>query len=164
MKEINNLPCRCFGTFPDHPKDCCNPMRDDYQIATDENGCEYLVKVGEHDQYAEIQSYSDAVNFDRILERIALGDTSMLRPVSDSNFFDTSVLPDSPFEVIKFKQENIERFNQLPEDVRKLFNNDVAVFYDSIVNRSIDSIMENYGKQVGSNQSDDTKNNGGDNK
>lgn len=164
MKEIKNLPCRCFGVIPDSPKDCYNPMRDDYEISTDENGSEFLVKVGEHDQYAEIQSYADAVNFDRILERIALGDTSMLRPVSDNNFYDTSVLPDTPFEVIKFKQDNIERFNNLPEDVRKLFNNDVSLFYNSVVNKTIDNILENYGKQNGSPEPGDSANNGGDNK
>lgn len=160
MKK-ENLSCRHFSCQESNPIKC-SEMRSDYEIATDENGCEYLVKIGEHNQYEEVQSYADAVNFDRILERIALGDNSMLRTITDANFFDTSVLPDSPFEVIKLKQNNLEKFNQLPQDVRALFDNNPEVFYDSIINKSIDSILENYSKQNSINQSNNQSDNGGD--
>lgn len=161
MKENKKLPGRCFSAGLHVPMKSFQ-IREDFEIATDENGCEYLVKIGEHNQYDEVQSYADAVNFDRILERIALGDTSMLRPITDANFFDSSVLPDSPFEVIKLKQNNLEKFNQLPSDVRALFDNRPEVFYDSIINKSIDSIMENFNKQNSTSESNNNTNNGGD--
>lgn len=161
MKEIKKLPGRCFSAGLHVPMKSFQ-IREDFEIATDENGCEYLVKIGEHNQYDEVQSYADAVNFDRILERIALGDTSMLRPITDANFFDSSVLPDSPFEVIKLKQNNLEKFSQLPSDVRALFDNSPEVFYDSIINKSIDSIMENFNKQNSTSESNNNTNNGGD--
>lgn len=164
MTKNNITSLRCFSRKISKPIDCSNPMRPDYQIATDDNGCEYLVKIGDHNQYEEIQSYSDAVNFDRILERIALGDTSMLRPITDANFYDSSVLPDSPFEIIKLKNDNIEKFNQLPSDIRALFNNNVQEFYNSIVDKSIDGILENYSKQKSTDNSNNSTDNGGANK
>lgn len=151
--KINN---RIFTRKDTQPLDNFPKERIDYEIAVDENGVEYLVEVGKHNQYDEVQSYYDSVKIDKLLERIALGDTSMLRNIDDTNYVNTVDLPTTPFEVINLKQSNIEKFNELDPKIKAVFDNDIQKFATAIIDQSFDKVIDNLKQGNGNNSGTDT--------
>uniref|UniRef100_A0AAU8AZ96 Internal scaffolding protein n=1 Tax=Dulem virus 202 TaxID=3145679 RepID=A0AAU8AZ96_9VIRU len=106
------------------PKRASNPGSEwetEYKERYDENGHPYLVETGKVNVYEKIQSYRDECEIQSILSRYAAGDqTVMNRP---GYYIDTTVLPTSYTEYFNLMQEQKEKFNSLPLNIRKKFNN-----------------------------------------
>ena len=68
-----------------------NGMQDEYGYELNKKGIKELVKTGEKNLYAEIQSYAEEVKIENILKRAAIGDMTDFRP--DGIYQDISEIP-----------------------------------------------------------------------
>lgn len=135
-----------------------SPIRKVYREDIDENGHLSLIEDGEYNESEEINSYYDSVKLDKILERIAYGDTSILRPSSTLQYGDVD-LPRDPFEVIALKKESERKFNELPDEIKAIYNNDISAFASDLVSKGIYEIARKYNETRKSDVGTDTASN-----
>lgn len=98
-----------------------NIMEPQYRERYDENGNAYLEQVGEINTYEKIQSYRDEVDPMSILARYAAGDTTVM--ANPGWYIDTSKLPANYIEWRNLMNEQKEKFETLPLEIRNKFNN-----------------------------------------
>lgn len=96
-----------------------NIMEPQYKERYDEKGTAYLEKVGEVNVYEKIQSYRDECDIMSILSRYAAGDQTVL--ATPGWYIDTSKLPNSYTEYMNLMNEQREKFEQLPLNIRAAF-------------------------------------------
>lgn len=115
-------------------------MANDYQIRIDENGHKRLFKTGEHNQYNEIQKYTDEVDIGLILKRYEAGDTEVLERIK-AQYADLTKAPKSLKEaqdkIIQIKSE----FYQLPVEKRKEFDNSPEKYVQEYGNKRWQAIV-----------------------
>lgn len=99
-----------------HPGNIIEP---EYKERYDENGHAYLEKVGEVNTYEKIQSYREECDVMAIMSRYAAGDESVL--ATPGYYIDTSKLPKTYTEWLNMMNEQREKFDQLPLDIRQKF-------------------------------------------
>lgn len=103
-----------------------NRMEIEYRERYTETGHPYLVKTGERDNYAAIQSYKDECDINLILQRYAAGDTSMIRP--GGQYIDATEIPTSYHEIFNVLQSQKEKFDLLPVEIKQKFDNSFEVW------------------------------------
>lgn len=103
------------------PNEPGNIMEPQYKERYDENGNTYLEQVGEINTYEKIQSYKDEVDPMSILARYAAGDTTVM--ANPGWYIDTSKLPKNYIEWRNLMNEQKEKFDALPLEIRNKFNN-----------------------------------------
>lgn len=103
------------------PNEPGNILEPQYKERYDENGNAYLEQVGEINTYEKIQSYRDEVDPMSILARYAAGDTTVM--ANPGWYIDTSKLPTNYIEWRNLMNEQKEKFNALPLEIRNKFNN-----------------------------------------
>lgn len=103
---------------PNNPGKIMEPQ---YKERYDENGNAYLEQVGEINTYEKIQSYRDEVDPMSILARYAAGDTTVM--ANPGWYIDTSKLPANYIEWRNLMNEQKEKFETLPLEIRNKFNN-----------------------------------------
>lgn len=103
------------------PNNPGNIMEPQYKERYDENGNAYLEQVGEINTYEKIQSYRDEVDPMSILARYAAGDTTVM--ANPGWYIDTSKLPTNYIEWRNMMNEQKEKFNALPLEIRNRFGN-----------------------------------------
>lgn len=91
-----------------------------------ETGHPYLVKDGETDVYAIIQSHREECDINLMLQRYAAGDTSVMR--KDAKYIDTSDLPTTVHEYFNLMNAQREKFNALPVEIKQKFENSFEVW------------------------------------
>ena len=91
-----------------------------------ETGHPYLVKDGETDVYAIIQSHKEECDINLMLQRYAAGDTSVMR--NDARYIDTSNIPTSIHEMFNYMNAQKEKFDALPVDIKQKFDNSFEVW------------------------------------
>lgn len=118
------MPAKIFKPYGDEKpesKPSCpgNILEPEYRERYDERGEAYLEKVGEVNTYEKIQSYRDECDVMAILSRYAAGDETAL--ATPGYYIDTSKLPQTYTEYLNLMNEQREKFNQLPLEVRQKF-------------------------------------------
>lgn len=103
------------------PNEPGNIMEPQYRERYDENGRPYLEQVGEINTYEKIQSYRDEVDPMSIMARYAAGDTTVM--ANPGWYIDTSKLPANYIEWRNLMNEQKEKFETLPLEIRNKFNN-----------------------------------------
>lgn len=103
---------------PNNPGNILQPQ---YKERYDENGNAYLEQVGEINVYEKIQSYKDEVDPMSILARYAAGDTTVM--ANPGWYIDTSKLPTNYIEWRNLMNEQKEKFEALPLEIRNRFDN-----------------------------------------
>lgn len=92
-----------------------------YQEEFDKSGKKDLVMIGKTNIYDKIQEGKENTEIAHILERVALGDLSVLRS-QEPQYIDATTLPKTLMEanniVLKAKQE----FEKMPKEVREKFD------------------------------------------
>lgn len=117
-----------------------NRLEPEYKERYDERGVAYLEQVGEVDTYAKIQSYRDECDVMSILSRYAAGDTSVLS--NPGWYIDTTKMPNSYTDYLNLMNEQREKFEQLPLEIRMKFNNN---FNEYMATAGEESWMKNMG-------------------
>ena len=111
-----------YGEKPQRePQEPGNRMQPHYRQKYDENGHPYLIKDGETDVYAIIQSHKDECDINALLARYAAGDMGVIHP--GAVYADISDIPDNIIEMINIINANREKFDALPAKVKELFGN-----------------------------------------
>ena len=118
------MPAKIFKPYGDEkpesrPSCPGNILEPEYRERYDERGEAYLEKVGDVNTYEKIQSYRDQCDVMAILSRYAAGDETAL--ATPGYYIDTSKLPKSYTEYLNMMNEQREKFNQLPLEVRQKF-------------------------------------------
>lgn len=102
-------------------------MADDYEIIIDKKGHKSLKKCGEHDIYAEIQSYYEETKIENILARAAAGDVAALN--QKSGFYaDITDTPANLMEAQNMILKLEKAFYSLPTEIRANFDNSKEKF------------------------------------
>lgn len=101
------------------PNNAGNTLEAEYRERYDEDGKPYLEKVGEVNTYEKIQSYRDECDIMSILSRYAAGDASAL--ATPGYYIDTTKLPKTYTEYLNMMNEQRDKFEQLPLEIREKF-------------------------------------------
>lgn len=112
--------------FPPYATPSGKRMQDEYGYEIDKFGRKVLVKTGETDLYAKIQEELEETKIENILKRVAIGDTSVLRP--DGIYADLTEMPGSLLEARQMMQELENTWNGLPNEIKKKYNYDVEQY------------------------------------
>lgn len=97
-------------------------LADVHAIRIDDKGHKTLVKTGEKkDVYAIIASHADEVDIKLLLER-ADAEGYQILDQRQAMSGDVTIVPKSFMEAQQLLQEQENKFNQLPLDIRKKFN------------------------------------------
>ena len=115
-----------FATLFNHPEPPIQSSGSDYEDEfieeIGEDGKIQLVKIGEHNVYADHQVDLESTKIENILHAVAMGDLSALQK-REAMYVDVTNMPKTLMEaqniVIKAKQE----FYNMPLEVRKEFDN-----------------------------------------
>lgn len=82
-----------------------------------------LVKVGETDQYAFIQSFKDSCDIARIVERAMSGDLTVLQRVQGV-YTDTTALPETMTELMNLGIVAADAWDKLNPDIKSKFESE----------------------------------------
>lgn len=103
-----------------------NIMEPQYRERYDENGNAYLEQVGEVNTYEKIQSFRDEVDTMSILARYAAGDTTVM--ANPGWYIDTSKMPTSYIEWRNLMNDQKDKFENLPLEIKNRFNNSFDIW------------------------------------
>lgn len=103
------------------PNNPGNIMEPQYKERYDKEGRPYLEQVGEINTYEKIQSYKDEVDPMSIMARYAAGDTTVM--ANPGWYIDTSKMPTNYIEWRNMMNEQKEKFESLPLEIRNKFGN-----------------------------------------
>lgn len=116
-----------FSKF-DSPTDSGSRFKVKYSGRYDDEGRVVLDEVGVEDTYEYIQSFSDDVDINRIMEQFTrTGDDSLLNRVKGW-YMDVSELPDNWPEVLNIINRGKEEFAKMPAEFKEMYGNDFARF------------------------------------
>lgn len=111
---------KAYGKMPPKPTTPSGSRWEPHFVEMyDEYGQPYLVRDGETDTYAEIQSYKDSCDIHVLLERYANGDMSVM--ARQGQYIDISGLPQTWHEVFNTLQSQRDQFDRLPIAVKEKF-------------------------------------------
>lgn len=111
------------------PRKPTNPgqrMQPHYVERYDENGHPYLVKDGETDTYAIIQSHKDECDINILLQKYTAGDMSVLN--KGAVYADISNMPQNFADMVNYMNAQRERFDALPVAIKQKFENSFEVW------------------------------------
>lgn len=114
---------------PKRPRKCScagNKTEPHYVERYTETGHPYLVKDGETDIVAIIQSHKEECDINLMLQRYAAGDTSVMR--NDAKYIDTSELPTTIHGFFNLMAAQREKFDALPVEIKQRFDNSFEVW------------------------------------
>lgn len=116
-----------YGEKP--PRRAANPgsrTEPHYVQRYDETGHPYLVKDGETDTYAIIQSHKEECDINILLQKYTTGDMSVIR--KDGQYVDITELPENMHEMVNYINAQRERFEALPAAIKQKFENSFEVW------------------------------------
>lgn len=94
-----------------------------YRSSFTKEGVLQLVRDGEHDLYADIQSHAASTDLNMILERYFSGDPSALSRVQGV-YMDVTSVPENYHEAMQLIDNARKDFAVLPPEVKERFDND----------------------------------------
>lgn len=101
-------------------------MQDNYGYEIDKYGRKILVKQGETNLYEIIQESLEETKIENILKRVAMGDTSVMRP--DGIYADMTQAPSNLIEARKQMQKLENLWNGLDNEIKRKYNFSVEEF------------------------------------
>lgn len=106
-------------------------LKDEFTAAYNKDGTISLVKTGEHDLYADIQSHKDSCDLQTIIRQYFNGDPAALSRVQGV-YMDVTAVPDNIHEAMQLIDNARKDFDSLPVDVKQKFDNDANKFLASL--------------------------------
>lgn len=97
-----------------------------YGYEINKYGQKVLVKQGEYSLYDKIQESLEETKIENILQKVAMGDTSVMRP--DGIYADLSDVPKNMIEARKSMQKLENLWNGLDNEIKKKYDYDVDKF------------------------------------
>lgn len=97
-----------------------------YGYEINKYGQKVLVKQGEYSLYDKIQESLEETKIENILQRVAMGDTSVMRP--DGIYADLTNIPTNMIEARQMQQKLENLWNGLDNEIKKKYDYDVDKF------------------------------------
>lgn len=110
--------------FPSQPG---SGVVDEYTAQYCKDGTIELIKTGEHDLYADIQSHKDSCDLQTIIRQYFNGDPAALSRVQGV-YMDVTEIPDNIHEAMQLMDNARKDFDKLPVDVKERFDFDANKF------------------------------------
>ncbi len=104
-----------------------SPIVNEYVDSVDENGVANVQFIGQKNLQDEINAAFDDTSIYRMIDKYLNGDVNALN-VRNGEYVDLTQVPKDLIEAHKMKTFAIKSFNNLPIEVRDLFDNDPAKF------------------------------------
>lgn len=129
---------------------CGTGTRKQYQLHINDKGCRCLVHTGNHDQYAEIQSYKEGCDLRTILNGIDPNavlngnSTYSYKDLETSGLLDYTTMPKTVGEMFNLVRQVDTIFDGLPSDFRSEFNNNSKVFCNKFGSVEFNDILNRY--------------------
>lgn len=95
-----------------------------------ETGMITLVENGKKNLYAEIQSYKDMCDINKIVSRYVNGEIDILNQVQGV-YGDFSASPSSLADALQQAYDSEQQFNRLPVDIKQKFDNNWRIWLNS---------------------------------
>lgn len=131
-------------TIPAHAGD---EWLTEYQETISKDGHKTLEPIGKKNIYDMIQSELESTKIENILHAVAMGDLSALQQ-REAMYIDATEYPKTLMEmqniIIKAKDE----FNNMPLEVRKLFNNSAEQYVGEMGTKEFFEKMTPYNKKI----------------
>ncbi|MGN1183030.1 MAG: hypothetical protein ACI4SR_08510 [Faecalibacillus sp.] len=121
-----------------------------YMLNIHDDGCECLECIGQHDLYAEIQSYRENCDLSLLLRNIDpmqlnnMMSTYSVDDLINSGFVDYSHNPTTLGGLFNLVKEGENLFNGLPEEVRREFNYSVKNFVSKFGSPEFSDVINKY--------------------
>lgn len=140
-----------YYTQKNHPKTQGQDLHIEYftkyiEVINDE-GEYYLEPYETVNQFEITQKYKDECSIENVLKASAVGDLSMLNQ-REGTYIDATGLPKTLAEsqnlVIRMKRE----FEDMPSEVKKLFNNSPEKYVNMMGTKEFNDIMAPYNKKI----------------
>lgn len=117
---------------------------DEYEYKVDEKGVKQLVKTDKKTNvYERIQADYDSTDINKLMLRFSLGDTSAI-DVRSGEFIDVTEMPKTLAEVFDRAIQAEQLFNELPADLKTMFNNSPSEFFAMYGTKEFDDKIEDY--------------------
>lgn len=101
-------------------------MHDQFGYEIDKYGQKVLVKTGEFNMYEMIQESLEETKIENILQRVAMGDNSVMRP--DGIYADITEVPKNLIEARQQMQKLENLWNGLDNEIKKKYDFSVDKF------------------------------------
>lgn len=114
-----------------------------------ETGYEYLAPTGEYENvYDRIQADYPSTDINLLMERFALGDTEAIN-IKQGFYGDVTGMPKTYAELFEKEKECHKLFDELPSDLKEMFNNSYTEFWSEMDNsvKSFNEKIEKYNKR-----------------
>lgn len=112
-----------------------------YIESIDKKGKTYFKRIKDKDIYAEIQEQAKGCETYEIIDKyLQTGDESLFNK-RKGIYADFTNVPRSPNEIYQKIVEAESKFNQMDRETRALFDNDVGVFKQSIIDGTFEDIV-----------------------
>lgn len=118
-----------YTAYGEHMKTDCptgNGIENLYGYEINKYGQKEIVKIGETNLYQKIQESLEETKIENILKRVAIGDTTVMRP--DGIYADVSEAPKNLIEARQQIQALENTWNSLPIEIRQKYNMSVDEF------------------------------------
>ncbi|QCS36521.1 minor capsid protein [Capybara microvirus Cap3_SP_443] len=116
-----------------------SPIEKTYMEQYNKDGIKEIIEVGETNWYAEVQSYADETDVNKIMARVAGGETGLLDQMKGF-YLDTQGLPASLMEAQNIILKGQKAFDNLPAEIRRMYDNDAMKF---MANFDYDQVAKN---------------------
>lgn len=117
----NKFPCSRSG----------KPTRPVFVPVVNDKGYYDIVSKGEENMFDYIQSFSEECNINNIIARFNNGDINALNAVT-GYYGDFTGMPNNLAEAFKLNINGREWFDNLPDDIKTIYNNDYTLFLNAI--------------------------------
>ena len=109
---------------------------DEYEYRVDKEGVKKLVKTDKKTNvYDRIQADYDSTDINKLMLRFSLGDTSAIN-VRSGQFIDVTQMPTTLAEMFDKAVQAEQLFNELPTDLKEMFNNSATEFFAQFDSKS----------------------------
>lgn len=123
----NKIPFKtAYGERVRHYVPTGDGMQDLYEYQIDKFGQKVLVCVGQTNLYEKIQESLEETKIENILNRVAMGDQTVMRP--DGIYSDLTEAPKSLIEAMQQMQKLENLWNNLPIDTKRYYGMSLESF------------------------------------
>lgn len=117
---------------------------EEYEYRVDKEGVKKLVKTDKKtDVHARIQADYDSTDINKLMLRFSLGDTSAIN-VREGQFLDVTSMPTTLAEVFDKAIQAEQLFNELPTDLKEMFNNSPSEFFAKFDSKEFNEKIAKY--------------------
>lgn len=127
------------STYSEIPRESSPPgdeIEDTYILQKDKNGNDYLAVSGKRNNRKIIEEACSGLSVRHIMERFMSGDTSVIGNLTEADFADVTIMPQSFMDAQNQLRRATEIFESFKVEVRREYGNSVQTFLNACADGS----------------------------